>query len=51
MSNIISDNKKPLIVTPAVCQEYESRSGLIGICAILERRGLIKIVPDEQVGS
>ena len=40
---------EPLPVTSAVIAEYEKQSGLIGICAILERRGLIKIIPDEQV--
>jgi hypothetical protein len=37
---------EPINVTPADCKEYETRSGLVGICAILERRGLIKIVDD-----
>jgi len=52
MINDSPDNKNPfikdpLIVTLAVCQEYERQSGLHGICILLQQRGLIKIVSDE----
>jgi hypothetical protein len=37
-----------LCVSPAAVLEYERQSGLVGICQILERRGLIKITNDAE---
>lgn len=37
-------------VSPAAVQEYERQSELTGICEILERRGLIRIVSEKPEG-